>query len=202
MPQANLAPLPVQLNSPIDVNSEIIQYGQQDRANWFYACLQTPATFGVGPSAAVTTLGLYNPRVANVTQNNVNLVIRSCQWGLSADPAAAITLFYVKATQQLADPTAVTNIALGSGFGPIVTQYGINNAYAPVGKPVSAMTMNSTPFIVRVASDVLTTTAPQATIDDYLNGQIMLAPGDQFAMQASAAAAGYLSIVWEELPVW
>ena len=196
MPSNNLPPIPLNMNSPVDLNARVVQYAQQDRAVWYYAATQTPVTLGAGLSATAL-FGLYNP-VANTN----NLIIRSIQCSLSADPAAASTILYTKVTGSGGNPSGVTGFTLNNGFGPIVTQRGVNFGVTATGVPFTAATLSSTPFIVRIGSDILTTTAPNASLDDYINGQIILQPGDQFAIQASAAVSGYFSMVWEESPWW
>jgi len=191
-----LPPVALSWVTPFDLNRNVIQYTQQDRAIWYYAATQAPVTLGAGLSSTAL-FGLYNP-----TTSVSNLIIRSVQISASADVAAAAAIFYVKVTNGAANPTGVTTIANGAGAGPIITQGGQNFGAVSVGVPFIAATLNSTPLIIRIASDALTTTAPQTTLDDYINGQMGLSPGDQWTIQASAAIAIYASIVWEEQPQW
>jgi hypothetical protein len=185
----NSSPRPVNYISPRDANGAIIQYMQSDRGLLYQVATQAPVTFGVGALAAVTTLGLYNP-----IGSKTNLIVRSCQMSVSAEPAAAIVLFYAKIVGT-SNPTAVTPLTAL----PVVTQQGINAAYSPVGVPFSVGTLFGVPTVIRVASDALNATAPQAALDDYINGQIILEPGGQLAIQATAACSGMLSLLWEEL---
>jgi hypothetical protein len=188
MPQVNSPPRPINYISPRDANGAIIQYMQSDRALLYQVATQAPVTFGAGVSSTVTTLGLYNP-----ITSKTNLMIRSCQMALSGEPAAAAVLFYAKIVGS-ANPTGVTPLTAL----PVVTQFGINFSYTPVGVPFSAGTLFGAPNIIRIASDVLSTSALQIAFDDYINGQIILEPGGQLAIQANAACTGYISLLWEE----
>jgi hypothetical protein len=194
--QILLPPKALNVGSPFDANANVVQYTQQDRANWFYFSTQAAGvSLGAGLSATAT-FGLYNP-IASVA----NLIIRSIQIVANADPAAAASIWYCKVTNG-ANPTGVTSPTLNQGYGPIITQGGVNFGITASGVPFTAATLSSTPYIIRQASDVLTTTAPQAALDDYVNGQIGLAPGDTFCIMASAAIGVGCSIVWEEQPQW
>ena len=187
---------PVSMNSPIDVNGRVIQYMQQDRANWYYACTQTAQSLsGAGPATTGYGLGLRNS-----STNTVNLVIRSVQMALSAEPGAAAVIFYCKSAN--GNVSGQTTLLTNAGYNPIVTQLGLN--FGVVGQAAAFIggTLSGAPVIVRLASDVLTTTANQVALDDPINGQIILEPNTAFSIQSNAALTGYFSIVWEEVPQW
>lgn len=178
--------------TPLDANGLPITYTQSDRGVLFYAATKTAATFGVGASASVATIVLVNPAVsAN------NLILRSAQIVLSAAPVAAVSLFYAKNIG--ADPSGTSQA--GVNTGPLAA---LKSPIAAVGVPYSAATLSASPAIIRWWQSVLAAAALIQSVysDDGLDGYIILEPGSQLTVQATAACNGNISLVWEEFKRW
>lgn len=170
-----------------DANGVPFYYQQEIVAYQYLASLQVAKTFGVGPLAAVTTFGIYNPN-----NSGISIIAKVCNISLSAAPAAATVFYYTATTVVGADPTAVTPLtAVPCRF---------NNSRTALGIPFSAATLNTIPTIIRSHQSILASgVQAQSIFEDQINGRIVLPPGTALAIQASAVSSAFISMVWEEL---
>jgi len=171
----------------VDANGVPLFYSQEAVGNQYAAATQSAQTFGVGLSATVATFGLYNP-----VGSGVNAYLKVLNLSLSAPPAAAVVFYYAFTPVNVANPSAVTALAAVPTL--------LNNPTAAVCVPFRAATLSAVPTIIRLhQSSLAAALQSQSIFEDQINGKIILPPGAAIALQASAAAAGFISAVWEEL---
>ena len=195
--QIDLPPLPISINSPVDLNRCALQYAQQDRGNNWYVCTQTPRTLTAGPATTGFGLALFSYTAAPNLEKN--LVIRSIQIALTVAPVVPVNFFYCINAN---GASGYTTIAQGSGFNPVCAQQGLNNGIVSNALAFVGGTLSGSPVIVRQSINVLASNTAKVSTRDAINGQIVVPPGECLSIQASSAVTGYFAIVWDEQFLW
>lgn len=161
------------------------------RGRLFLAANQAAQTFGVGLSATVATLSLTNPPGSG----RILSLVSYC-FCFSAAPAAAAALFHAAF---IPGPTTAITHTTPETVRPAI--FG-GPSIGPVGLADRAATLPAAPVIVRPCYGVTGAAAlTPGYVRDEIAGEIQLFPGSVWVIQANAAAAGFSSISWEELPL-
>lgn len=153
---------------------------------------QAAVSLGAGLSAT-SVWSLYNP-----IGSGVNLVLLEFTFAFSAAPAAAAVVFLtIPGTTGQATPTGLTllatpwsNALVGSAF------------QSSVARVYTAATLAAVPIVYRVLGSVVAVgSLTPPTLGGEIAGLIIVPPGAHVTLQASAAASGFPSMTWEEIPI-
>jgi hypothetical protein len=150
------------------------------------------AVAGVAPGTALSTtppFALWNP-----TGSKVALVLLDARCGFVSGTLGAGTLVYASHAQAAA-PTGGTELT--------VRPTSLGNANTPVARAFQGSTLSGTPVILRPCL-VLAGSAPFVPVPkDYVEGDIVVAPGQALVLQAVAAAGTsplvLLAATWVEV---
>jgi len=160
------------------------------RGNVFTAASQAALTLGAGLSAT-SVWTLYNP-----IGSKVNLVLIDFVFAFSAPPAAAAVVFLaVPGTSGQAAPTGLTQLSTPWPNSLIGSNYANSAA-----KVYTAATLAAVPIVGRILGSVVAASSiTPPTLRDEIAGALLIYPGGHVTLQASAAAAGFASMTWEEV---
>lgn len=159
------------------------------RGRVFSFCAQAALSLPAGLTNTAPVFTLHNP-----SGSGKLLSLLSLGFAFSAAPAAAAVLALVaNFNPEQAAPTSTTAGTVRNNLLP-------NNAPAPAGRIYTVATLGTAPVVARVvASIVAASSITPPYIRDSIDGQIVLAPGAYVSLAASAAAAGFPTITWEEI---
>ncbi len=156
----------------------------------------TAVGFSVGLATNLSGYGLYNP-VGTTTQSAVKAVLLEVNLGLSASVAAQTTICLAKFNPSTGTGTG---FAAGASTG-VVFQQGVagtstNNRVSVFGTGSTMIT----PTYVKVLYS-LNTGAVASPGPVRLQGDIALLPGEGIIVVGNAAATGFASFTWAEVPL-
>jgi len=159
------------------------------RGNCFFAANQAAATFAVGlTTTTVTSFAVTNPvgsgkNLSLLQVEFINNSVIVAVVGLSVMPISATAV-----TQNTA--LVVRNAFIGNG------SIGAGLAASGVTFPNAAVVAKA---LFATVSTSTTVTPPPSVYD--LGGSILLAPGTACAVLSNTASTGFISMLWEELPI-
>jgi hypothetical protein len=160
--------------------------------NIFMACNQAAVTAGAGLSTTVATLSLSN----DVTSTK-NLYLLRASWAFSTVAAAAVVVALVGNYNATTNVTHTTPVLIQRAYINVVGGTGTTDA---VGKADSAATLPTTPIYYQPLIGSGTSGLGPTRADIDFSGTIVIPPGGYVAIQANAAAVGFGSFIWAELP--
>lgn len=166
-------------------------YDPVNRGITFAAAGQAAVTLGAGLSAT-SVWSLYNP-----AGSGVNLALVEFTFAFSAAPAAAAVVFLTApgAIAQAA-PTALTALTTWQS-----AKYG-TALLSSQARVYTAATLAAAPVVTRILGSVVAASSiTPPTLGGDIAGAIVIPPGAHVTLQASAAASGFPSMTWTEIPV-
>lgn len=162
-------------------------------SNIFFACAQAPVTAGAGLSATVATISLSN----NIA-NTKNLVLLNATWTFSTAAAAAVIVALVGNFNAATNVVHTTPLLVQSGTLNVAGGTGVGAR--AVGTADTAATLPTAPvFYQPLMGAGASGLGPTLALTE-LAGLFVIPPGGYVALQANAAAVGFASLMWAEIP--
>ena len=148
------------------------------------ACNQTSITFGTALTATAVTFTLGNP-----TGSGYVLSVLSC----------GLTVITSTTAGSIVYASSAIHTAVGTALG--ITNNYIGGGSSGVGLASAACTLPAAPVAFRtLAHGPVTATASTGSLRDYVNGGIVIYPGNAVTIQGiTIAGTGIIDMQWEEL---
>ena len=174
-------------------------YEPVSRGKVYHASMQAGASLGTALTATAVTLTLYNPATSGV-----NLSLMRVRVGVTtfiAAGAGPLTTAYVLAANTnvlAAAPTATTSATIRNSL--LGGAAGVGLAYTAATLPAAPVVVRSIGSLYLIGATLQTSMA--YNIDDWIDGEIVVAPNTAITLQAiGSATSGIVSMSWEEIPI-
>lgn len=159
-------------------------YEAVSRGKVFCACNQTVITFGTALTATGVTFTLTNPY-----GSGYNLALLSCGVTfVTSSTAGSLVYAY--------NYNAATAVVHGT---PLIVRNAKLDLSSGVGLADGAATIPAAPVAIRTLASGFTTNA-NMSVRDYVDGQIVIAPGSSVTVQGiTIVGTGLIDMFWEEV---